>query len=83
MHEVEIDENAYIMATLPANIAHEVPVIGFISHFDTSPDFTGTNVNPQVIENYDGRDIVLNKELNIVLSPDYFEDLLHYAARGR
>lgn len=78
MQEVEIDENAYIMASLPANIAHEVPVIGFISHFDTSPDFTGTNVNPQVIENYDGKDIILNKELKIVLSPDYFEDLLQY-----
>lgn len=78
MQDVEIDKNSYIMATLPANIAHEVPVIGFVSHFDTSPDFTGTNVNPQVIENYDGNDIILNKELNIVLSPDYFEDLVQY-----
>ncbi len=78
MQEVEIDENSYIMASLPANIAHDVPVIGFISHFDTSPDFTGTNVKPQVIENYDGKDIILNKELNIVLSPDYFEDLVQY-----
>src|SRR5690606_30483826 len=58
MQDVEIDENAYIMATLPANVSHEVPVIGFISHFDTSPDFTGTNVNPQIIEEYDGQDIV-------------------------
>jgi len=78
MDEVEIDENSYIMATLPANVAHEVPVIGFISHFDTSPDFTGTNVKPQIIENYDGNDIVLNKEQDIILSPDYFEDLLQY-----
>lgn len=78
MQEVEIDENSYIMATLPANIAHKVPVIGFISHFDTSPDFTGTNVKPQLIENYDGKDIVLNKEQDIILSPDYFEDLLLY-----
>ncbi|WP_034922400.1 peptidase T [Gillisia sp. CAL575] len=78
MDEVEIDENAYIMATLPANVAHEVPVIGFISHFDTSPDFTGTNVKPQIIENYDGNDIVLNKEQDIILSPVYFEDLLQY-----
>ncbi len=78
MQEVEIDENAYIMATLPANIAHEVPVIGFISHFDTSPDFTGTNVKPRIIEKYDGRDIVLNEEEDIVLSPDYFEDLNLY-----
>ena len=78
MEEVEIDENAYIMATLPANVAHEVPVIGFISHFDTSPDFTGTNVKPQIIENYDGNDILLNKEQDIILSPDYFDDLLQY-----
>ncbi|MFN4764443.1 peptidase T [Gillisia sp. Q332] len=78
MQDVDIDDNAYIMATLPANIAHEVPVIGFISHFDTSPDFSGTDVNPQIIKNYDGKDIVLNKELDIVLSPDYFEDLLQY-----
>lgn len=78
MQDVDIDDNAYIMATLPANIAHEVPVIGFISHFDTSPDFSGTDVNPQIIENYDGKDIILNKEQDIVLSPDYFEDLLNY-----
>ncbi len=78
LEEVTIDENAYIMATLPSNVDHEVPVIGFISHFDTSPDFTGANVKPQIIENYDGKDIVLNKEKNIILSPDYFEDLLLY-----
>ncbi len=78
MQEVEIDSNSYIMATLPANIAHEVPVIGFVSHFDTSPDFSGTNVKPQIIDNYDGKDIVLNKEQDIILSPDYFEDLLQY-----
>ena len=78
MEEVDIDENAYIMATLPSNVAHKVPVIGFVSHFDTSPDFTGTNVKPQIIEDYDGKDILLNKELDIVLSPSYFEDLLQY-----
>lgn len=78
MEDVTIDENAYVMATLPSNVSHDVPVIGFVSHFDTSPDFTGANVNPQIIENYDGKDIVLNKEQNIILSPDYFEDLLLY-----
>lgn len=78
MEDVTIDENAYIMATLPSNVPHEVPVIGFVSHFDTSPDFTGANVKPQIIENYDGGDIVLNKELDIILSPDYFDDLLMY-----
>lgn len=78
LSNVEIDDNAYIMATLPSNVEHDVPVIGFVSHFDTSPDFTGKNVNPQLVENYDGKDIVLNKAQNIVLSPDYFEDLLLY-----
>ncbi len=76
--DVTIDENAYIMATLPSNVDHEVPTIGFISHFDTSPDFTGANVKPQIVENYDGEAIVLNAEQNIILSPDYFEDLLLY-----
>ena len=78
MQEVTIDDNAYIMATLPANIEEEVPVIGFISHFDTTPDYSGTNVNPQIIENYDGTDIVLNNENGKILSPEYFEDLLLY-----
>lgn len=78
MEEVSIDENAYIMATLPSNSAKKLPIIGFISHFDTSPDFTGANVKPQIIENYDGNDIILDKEQNIVLSPAYFEDLLLY-----
>lgn len=78
MQDVSIDENAYIMATLPSNMDKEVPIIGFISHFDTSPDFTGANVKPQIIENYDGSDIVLNKEQDIILSPSYFDDLLLY-----
>ena len=78
MSDVSIDENAYVMASLPSNVAHDVPAIGFISHFDTSPDFTGANVNPQFVENYNGEDIVLSKEENIVLSPSYFDDLLLY-----
>lgn len=78
LSDVTIDDNAYIMATLPSNVNHDVPTIGFISHFDTSPDFTGANVKPQIVENYDGKDIVLNAEENIVLSPSYFEDLLLY-----
>ena len=76
MQNVSIDDNAYIMATLPSNVSHTVPTIGFVSHFDTSPDFTAKNVNPQIVENYEGSDIVLNAKENIVLSPDYFEDLL-------
>lgn len=78
MDDVTIDDNAYVMATLPSNVEHHVPTIGFISHFDTSPDFTGANVKPQIVENYDGNDIVLNTEKNIVLSPSYFEDLNLY-----
>ncbi|WP_445710162.1 peptidase T [Flavobacterium sp.] len=78
MQNVTIDENAYIMATLPSNVDHEVPTIGFVSHFDTTPDFTGANIKPQIVKNYDGKDIVLNAEQNIILSPNYFEDLLLY-----
>lgn len=78
LQDVTIDENAYIMATLPSNVNHEVPTIGFVSHFDTTPDFTGANIKPQIVKNYDGGDIILNKEQNIVLSPKYFEDLLQY-----
>ncbi|MFV8281726.1 peptidase T [Christiangramia marina] len=81
MQDVTIDEHAYVMASLPANVPHEVPVIGFVSHFDTTPDFSGTNVNPQIVENYDGKDIVLNKEKNIILSPEYFDDLLQYKGK--
>ena len=78
MEDVTIDKHAYIMATLPSNVDHDVPTIGFVSHFDTTPDYTGANVKPQIIPNYDGGDILLNRDENIVLSPDYFEDLLLY-----
>lgn len=78
MSNVTIDDNAYIMATLPSNVDYDVPTIGFIAHFDTTPDFTGANVKPQIIKDYDGKDIILNAEENIILSPDYFEDLLLY-----
>jgi|TARA_B100000809_G_scaffold38889_1_gene34042 tripeptide aminopeptidase len=78
MQDIYLDENCYIMATLPSNVSHNVPIIGFVSHMDTSPDFTGKNVKPQITENYQGNDIILNKEKNIILSPDYFEDLLQY-----
>lgn len=62
LEEVTLNEKGYIYATLPANIDREVPTIGFIAHMDTSPDMTGTNVNPKIVENYDGEDIVLNEE---------------------
>ncbi len=76
--EVTIDKNGYVMGTLPSNVDHEVPTIGFVAHYDTTPDFTGLNVKPQIINNYDGGDIVLNAAQNIVLSPNYFKDLLQY-----
>jgi tripeptide aminopeptidase len=78
LQDVTIDDKAYIMATLPSNVDHEVPTIGFVSHFDTSPDFKASSVKPQIHENYDGKDIILNAEKNIILSPDYFEDLRLY-----
>ncbi len=78
LQDVELDDNCYIMATLPSNLDYEVPTIGFVAHIDTSPDFTGKDVKPQIIDNYDGKDIILNAEKNIVLSPDYFDDLLQY-----
>ena len=78
MEDVTIDAHAYVMATLPSNVDHDVPTIGFVSHFDTTPDYTGANVKPQIVPNYDGGDILLNKDQNIVLSPEYFEDLLLY-----
>ncbi|WP_167342445.1 peptidase T [Nonlabens sp. SY33080] len=77
MSDVTIDEHAYVMATLPSNVDHEVPTIGFISHFDTTPDYTGKNIKPQIIENYDGGDIPL-KGSDLILSPDYFESLKNY-----
>jgi tripeptide aminopeptidase len=66
------------MATLPSNVEHTVPTIGFVAHYDTTPDFTGANVKPQIISNYAGGDILLNAEHNIILSPHYFKDLLQY-----
>ncbi|SDW90465.1 peptidase T [Paenibacillus sp. PDC88] len=78
MQEVTMDDNGYVMATLPANTDKEVPVIGFLAHLDTATDFTGKNVNPQLIDAYDGNDIVLNKEQNIILSPKDFPELVNY-----
>ena len=78
LSKVSIDENAYIYATLPSNIKKKCPTIGFISHFDTSPDFSGTNINPQIVKNYNGGDIVLNKNKNIILSSEYFSEIKQY-----
>ena len=76
--EVEVDMWSYVYATLPSNILEEVPVVGFVSHMDTSPDFTGKNVSPQIIPNYDGQGIVLNREKNIILSPAISPELANY-----
>ncbi|WHY91921.1 peptidase T [Neobacillus cucumis] len=78
MQEVSIDENGYLMATLPSNTEKDVPTIGFLAHVDTATDFTGKNVNPQIHENYDGGDITLNEALKVVLSPKDFPSLPEY-----
>jgi tripeptide aminopeptidase len=81
LKDVSLDDYSYVMATLPANTDKKVPVIGFISHIDTSPDMSGANVNPQIIKNYDGKDIILNKEKDIVLSLAEFPELKKYAGQ--
>lgn len=78
MQDITLDSNGYVMATLPSNTEKEIPTIGFLAHIDTATDFTGANVQPQIVEGYDGQDIILNKELNIVLSPKDFPELAGY-----
>ena len=78
MQEIRIDDNGYVMATLPSNTDHDVPVIGFLAHLDTATDFTGKNVNPQIIEQYDGGDIILNEEQQIIMSLEDFPELAGY-----
>lgn len=78
LEDISLDDKGYLMATLPANIDKKVPTIGFIAHVDTSPDMTGKDVNPRIVNNYDGNPIVLNKEQNITLSPNDFPELLYH-----
>ncbi|RYL94112.1 peptidase T [Sporolactobacillus sp. Y61] len=78
MADVTMDKNGYVMATLPANSDKKVPTIGFMSHVDTATDFTGEGVQPQIVEDYDGTDIVLNKDKGVVLSPKTFPELKKY-----
>ena len=81
LHDVSLDENGYVMATLPANTNRtDVPVIGFIAHMDTSPDMSGRDVKPRIVT-YTGGEIVLNEPLGIVLSPDVFPELNHYVGQ--
>lgn len=82
LKDISLDDNGYLMATLPGNVSHEVPTVGFIAHLDTSPDMSGRHVSPRIVENYDGGDIVLNKEKGIVLSPDEFPELSHYVGQS-
>ena len=76
--KAELDEYGYVMATIPSNVDHDVPVIGFMAHVDTSPDASGANIKPQIIQNYDGGDIVLNKDKNLVLRASEFPEIQHY-----
>lgn len=82
MQDVSLDKKGYLMATLPSNIDKDVPTVGFISHLDTSPDMSGKNVKPRIVENYDGNDIVLNEKENIVLSPKQFPELTMYRGQS-
>lgn len=83
LKDISLDDNGYLMATLPGNIHdRKVPTVGFIAHLDTSPDMSGRHVSPRIVENYDGEDIVLNAEKEIVLSPSQFPELLHYIGQN-
>ena len=78
LEDITLDEHGYLFATLPANIDKPVPTIGFIAHMDTSPDMSGKDVSPRIVQNYDGSDIVLSAEENVVLSPSQFPELLDH-----
>ena len=78
MQEVTMDAHGYVMATLPATSAKAIPTIGFVAHMDTAPDFSGKDVKPQVWENYDGKDIVLNEKMGLVLSAAQFPELTDF-----
>lgn len=81
LQEVCVSEYGYVMGFLPSNMDRETPAVGFIAHMDTSPEMTGKHVNPQIISNYAGNDIVLNKEKNIVLSTEEFPELANYVGQ--
>ena len=80
--DVSMDENGYVMGTLPANNGKSGPAIGFVAHVDTSPDMPGKNIKPRIVENYDGGDILLNQELNLVLSPNDFPEMKQYKGQS-
>ena len=78
LEEVSVDDNGYVMATLPSNCSEKIPTIGFIAHLDTAPDLSGKHVKPRIVKNYDGGDIFLDEEKQYILSPTQFPDLLKY-----
>src|SRR5512145_502674 len=81
LEDISLDEWGYVMATLPANTGKKIPTIGFLAHMDTAPDMSGTNVNPRFVENYDGEDIILHKENNVVLGVKDFPELKDYVGQ--
>lgn len=81
LQDITLDENGYLMATLDANVEGNIPVVGFIAHMDTAPDMSGRHVKPRIVKNYDGKDIVLNEEQHIILSPTEFPELLNYVGQ--
>lgn len=81
LQEITLDDNGYLMATLPANTSADVPTVGFIAHLDTSPDMSGRHVSPRIVEKYPGGDIVLNEATGTVLSPNDFPELEHYVGQ--
>lgn len=78
VEQVEVDKNGYLMATIPSNIDNDIPAVGFISHVDTSPDAPGCGIRPRIVENYDGRTIILNEAKGIELNPEEFPELKDY-----
>ncbi len=82
LKDITLDDNGYLMATLPSNVDRKVPTVGFIAHLDTAPDMSGRHVSPRIVENYDGGDIVLNSEAGIVLSPVEFPELTGYKGQS-
>ena len=78
VEQVEVDKNGYLMATIPSNIDKNIPAVGFISHVDTSPDAPGCGIRPRIVENYDGRTIILNEAKGIELNPEEFPELKDY-----
>ena len=81
LKDITLDENGYLMATLPSNTDRNVPTVGFIAHLDTSPDMSGRHVNPRLVENYDGGDIVLDAEGGVTLSPESFPEMKDYVGQ--